>query len=909
MAFFVPFLVIMIAYAAVGIYPFGDRQIAIVDMYHQYIPLLSELQYKMQNGGNLFYSWNAAGGFNFLGSIAYYGSSPLNLILVLFPAKYLMEAVTLILMIKIGLAGLFMNLYLANTYSKGRNRESNNDAKGSMLTVAFGSMYALSSYVIGYYWCNMWIDVVALLPLCLLGLYRLINEDKPLLYCISLALALFSNYYIAYMLCVFIVVYLPVLWIRTSRNLSRNSFLKSLVKTAFYSVIGAGLSAIMIVPAYMALKKTYYTNSSIPGFWELKYEPMRLLTQLLPYAEVTHYNGAPNLYCGILAAVFLIIYFTLKTVRMREKIANAILLLFLFFSLLLNIPYFMWHGFHNPNCLPARFSFVVSFALVCISYETMMHIREIKINTVMAAIIATAAFCFLSFQITPEAAADGPAFVTAGTLFLAVYSGLIIAFKKRKLRINEFKNLFAVAICLEMLLTSSFSVEVVGNQDRTAYFDKTESVKEMLAAEEEGFWRTEAMNHLPQVDASALHHYKGITMFASTLNADHSEFMKRIGVASKPAGNRYDYVNANPLTNAMLGIRYLIDANADSETPYFTRRAGNDSMTLLENNYYLSVGYMLPYSVRGWSTEYENPFDSLNDYIRAATDGKVETLFEDAGDPSGFQSSITIENEGDGHFRTSGGEGTSGTAEIDYTLNADGQYYVCIDADQTANAKISIAGTEVRTIDRASGAAALVGYGRKGDQLKIRITYREDKSGPIYCKLARFNEEKWKEAYKLLSSEQMEVSDYGDTYIKGKIHAESDGVFLTSVLNEEGWKLYIDGKETEITPVGNFISAEFAAGEHDIELRYMSPGFIPGVILTIAAMIILGILCRYKGKIAGLVKIKKKEKMQAAGDEQKTGDEQNHEDEQNREAVNEREDVQESLDKQERENGQEQKNE
>ena len=390
---------------------------------------------------------------------------------------------------------------------------------------------------------------------------------------------------------------------------------------------------------------------------------------------------------------------------------------------------------------------------------------------------------------------------------------------------------------------------------------------------------------------------------------DSEDFISPNDALVSDSGNRYDYVNANPLTNAMLGIRYLIDANADSETPYFTRRAGNDSMTLLENNYYLSVGYMLPYSVRGWSTEYENPFDSLNDYIRAATDGKVETLFEDAGDPSGFQSSITIENEGDGHFRTSGGEGTSGTAEIDYTLNADGQYYVCIDADQTANAKISIAGTEVRTIDRASGAAALVGYGRKGDQLKIRITYREDKSGPIYCKLARFNEEKWKEAYKLLSSEQMEVSDYGDTYIKGKIHAESDGVFLTSVLNEEGWKLYIDGKETEITPVGNFISAEFAAGEHDIELRYMSPGFIPGVILTIAAMIILGILCRYKGKIAGLVKIKKKEKMQAAGDEQKTGDEQNHEDEQNREAVNEREDVQESLDKQERENGQEQKNE
>lgn len=890
LAFFVPFIAITIAYAAVGIYPFGDRQIAIVDMYHQYIPLLSELQYKLQNGGNLFYSWNGGGGFNFLGYIAYYGASPLNLILAIFPAKYIMEAVTLILMIKIGLAGLFMNLYLSNTYSAGRKHEHKAAANGSMLTVAFGSMYALSSYVIGYYWCNMWIDIVALLPLCLLGLYKLINGDGPLLYCISLALALFSNYYITYMLCVFIVIYLPVLWIRTSKDLSRNSFFKSLFKTASCSIIGAGLSALMIVPAYMALKKTYYTNSSIPDIWELEYEPMRVLTQLLPYAEVTHYKGAPNLYCGILAAIFLIIYYTLKSIKLREKLSNAILLLVLLFSLLLNIPYFMWHGFHNPNCLPARFSFVISFVLVCIAYEAFLHIREINEKTILAAVIATAAFCFVSYQIMPDAAADGPSFVVAGVLFPAVYTGLIIAFKRRKLRINEFKNLFAVAICLEMLLTSSFSVEVVGNQDRTAYFERNEAVKEMLAAEEEGFWRTEAMNHLPQVDASALHHYKGITMFASTLNADHSEFMKAIGVSSKPAGNRYDYVNANPLTNAILGIRYLIDAKSDSEAPYFTRKAGNESMTLLENNYYLSAGYMLPYSVRGWSTEYDNSFDSLNDFIRAATDGKVDALFEDAGEPSDFRSSITIENEGGGNFRTSDGEGTTGTADIDYILKEDGLYYVCLDTDQTKNAKISIAGTEVRTIDRAWGAAALAGYGRKGDLLRISITYNEGQSGSISCKLGVFNEDKWEEGYRLLSSEQMDVSEYGDSYIKGTIHAKSDGVFLTSVLNEEGWKMLVDGVETEITdPVGNFISAELTAGKHDIELRYRSPGFIPGVILTIGSLVILVILCRFRDRISDLMRKKKKEDEPEKTDDRERNYEKDREKEQGREDGQKRE--------------------
>ena len=78
----------LIAMIAEGIYPFGTQQIAIIDMYHQYLPFLSELQDKLQSGGSLFFSWNGGGGSNFWNLIAYYGASPLNLLLVLFPSVW-----------------------------------------------------------------------------------------------------------------------------------------------------------------------------------------------------------------------------------------------------------------------------------------------------------------------------------------------------------------------------------------------------------------------------------------------------------------------------------------------------------------------------------------------------------------------------------------------------------------------------------------------------------------------------------------------------------------------------------------------------------------------------------------------------------------------------------------------------
>ena len=70
-AFLIAVAAALIAMIAEGIYPFGTQQIAIIDMYHQYLPFLSELQDKLQSGGTLFLSCNGAGASNFSNLIPY----------------------------------------------------------------------------------------------------------------------------------------------------------------------------------------------------------------------------------------------------------------------------------------------------------------------------------------------------------------------------------------------------------------------------------------------------------------------------------------------------------------------------------------------------------------------------------------------------------------------------------------------------------------------------------------------------------------------------------------------------------------------------------------------------------------------------------------------------------------------
>ena len=307
-AFLIAVAAALIAMIAEGIYPFGTQQIAIIDMYHQYLPFLSELQDKLQSGGSLFFSWNGGGGSNFWNLIAYYGASPLNLLLAIFPKSLIMEAVTSILLLKIGLAAAFMAVFLRYAYGKGDTG-----------TAVFAVLYALCSYVMAYYWCIMWMDAVMLLPLCMTGLHKLIDEGKFSLYTVSLALIVFSNYYIAIMVCIFILCYYPVLYFIKVKNGGVRRCLLTTGKAAGCSLLGIAMSAVMLLPTYISMQDTYYISAEMPEVWKTYNDPLSIVNQLLPNVQLTVRSGLPNLYCGLIVVILLVFFITSRTIPAQRK--------------------------------------------------------------------------------------------------------------------------------------------------------------------------------------------------------------------------------------------------------------------------------------------------------------------------------------------------------------------------------------------------------------------------------------------------------------------------------------------------------------------------------------------------------------------------------------------------------------
>lgn len=78
-------------------------------------------------------------------------------------------------------------------------------------------MYALMMYMIAYSWNIMWLDVVMVLPLVVLGFEKMMRTGRYLWYILPLAYALIANYYIGFMLCIFLVLYYLVYALRKRR--------------------------------------------------------------------------------------------------------------------------------------------------------------------------------------------------------------------------------------------------------------------------------------------------------------------------------------------------------------------------------------------------------------------------------------------------------------------------------------------------------------------------------------------------------------------------------------------------------------------------------------------------------------------------------------------------------------------
>ncbi|MBR1597412.1 MAG: phosphoribosylformimino-5-aminoimidazole carboxamide ribotide isomerase [Lachnospiraceae bacterium] len=819
--------------------PFGGKCLVVVDGVHQYLPFFSEYQEKLTHLSDIQYTFDVGMGNNFISLWSYYLSSPFNLIIMLCSKSHLPMALNIIISTKIILAALCFAYFLMHYWKKPSK---------DMGVVAFSLLYAFSSYVVGYYWNLMWLDCIFIFPIIILGMKKMLNEKDSRLYVLALLYAFICNYYISFMICMFLV-----LWFFTFSFKSVSDFFFKGVRFAVASITTAMLSAVVLLPAYKGIMTTASAEFELPE-WEFYGTFADTLRSHLFCSEVlTNQIGdaGTNLYCGMLTILFAVVFFLMPGIKAEKKVKYlALLALFVvsFNNIELN---YIWHGFHNQYGIPNRFAFLYIFVLLLMAYE--VYRKREGLKWPMVIISYTISMLFVIFcYFNAETIYDDKTYMLSA-LLLTLYMVLLVLFCMAKGARKPLIIIVSFVAIFEMAINGLYGFYQDGSSEPDYYYGDTEAVAELrkrnggLGDDNTQFYREDVLQPL-FVDEATWHNLKSVGIFGSTVRGEMVDIMGDLGFYT--GANEYLYYGATPVTNALFGVKYVYTrrydfVNVDTDMiKVDSQESPSSTVSVYENPNILPVGYMVNEDILDFETYDNGPFTVQNELCGALTG--IEPIFVSILDDmkvNVYGTNMDIELIDDNNAKYSNAN-PSARGDMIYTVPHDMDLYVSTRGSNIHKVAILIDGTEVG-YDRYHGQLCHIGDLKAGQLVDIQFELgdNDDMDGELYCYPMEFKKDQFRDFYNVMLNRGMQVETVSDTKITGKVSAKDGEVFMTSIPYDDGWSVYCDGDKVEtLVLLDGFLGADIPSGEHEIKLVFRSPGSREGLLLTLAGVVFFLIL-------------------------------------------------------------------
>lgn len=818
---------VSIIYTVNKIAPFGNNSMLDVDFYHQYGPLLNELYDRVKDGGSILYSFNTAGGLPFYRNFLNYLSSPFNIILFLFKKENIVMAFSIIIGLKAVFASVSMSYYLKKTFKKD-----------GLLTCLFGVLYAFSGYFCAYYWNIMWLDGMVFLPLIMLGINKIIDEDNPIFYIVFLAIMLFANYFISYMICIFSVIYFVGLFIYRG-NFKIKNILKKILMFSLSSVLAAGLVSFMLIPLAHSLSSISATGDTFPAetsSFSISNYIFNHFTGVNRTVFASDTLPLPNVYPGMLTLVLILLIFMNKKINLKFKIMSLLILTIFFFSFNISSLDFIWHAFHVPNDLPYRYSFIYVFVLISLGYYSILRIKDVNIFIISISFAIIFVLVLLANKLDFENINDTKTIICLALLI--IYYLIIVLYK-----MNEKKTftyvLFSVVVMFEVIYGICINWDI--NHDIKNFMsDKKpyETLINKIRKHDNDFYRLEKNDYLTLNDG-AWYGYNGISTFTSMAYENVAKTQRKLGLAGNNINSYYYKEYQTPVYNTIFNVKYLLGDYIKNE--YYVPIYSNSSYNATGYNYASSISFAVNKDLEKLNLESYAPFKNQSDFVELSTN--VNNVFERVklidvkdGKLTGIKKGENLEGN---YFYQTINDSKRIIIDVD-NLKHDNLYFYIggdnITGFQVEDKYYSLTSDEYYVFDAGKF---------EKDSVSLTIKMKEDiDSGSIYLYAYTLNKDAFQNFYKKIKSESLVVTKYSDTLIEGNIHVSDDKVLFTSIAYDDGWSIYIDGKKVKTKKImDTFLSCDIKKGKHEIKLVYYPKLMKEGLITSLISLILLIVYC------------------------------------------------------------------
>lgn len=808
--------------AVMGITPFGNKSLAVVDANIQYLDFYAYLKDVLAGDNSAFYSFSKTLGGNTIGLLSYYLTSPLSLLVVFFPKSQLHLFFTLLVTLKIGLCGLTAAVFLRGRFA-GLHRYY-------ILLLSLG--YALMQYNLAQNSNVMWLDGVYMLPLILLGVYRLLRENKRALLIASVACSLLFNWYSAGINCLFSALYFlyELLLCESAPLRNGKQTLLRVWRYGYSMLLGLGCSMCLFFPTLLAL------GNGRAGA-DTKILSLDFIGNV--FSAVQNYTvgaleskGSVSLFCGSLILLGCIGFFFARQIPRRVKIitgaALAVTLLLFYwqpfvfvFSLLKTVASY-WY----------RYSYVGVMMLLVVAAWFFQALPEEKRNYGLlgkgaagfAAVLLVLDYVHSVYSLK----------ATYFTVLLCICIAAGVGFLGWCRRKGRYVKLAAVVlagvVCVESAVNACLVLRVYGTADQAAYVDYVEQQEKQidaLQAYDDDFYRVnqtstrimnEGTNLTANYNEAFAFNYPSISGYTSVSDNNQREFLARLGYRCENL-NTMNIVNTSILpADSLLGVRYVLSAYPVQGLERIDSLGCFNGKYVYKNPYCLPMAFTYTPDGRALDEEEDNPFVYQNGLYSYLLGRKVE-LFRSIqpirrSDADGVEYELSLP---EGEIAVYGYIDTD--RSLDAMVYADGELltgYAMWKSPRVFYIPAPGEGEHVTTVRLEAENAA--------DGITEEAFY--------YLDLALLEEVSAELTARAAENLILENGNVSCT-----VTAREGQRLYLSVPVDDGWKVMVNGRTVQTDSIGGcMMSLPLDQGENQISLRYTVPGLYLGIAVSVGSL-------------------------------------------------------------------------
>ncbi len=807
--FFIPVILLHIT-------PFGKDNLLTRDLMYQIYPFFLDLKNSLFHN-ELLYSWHGGFGIPYYRIFFNYLSSPVNIFVLFFNNKNVVDYFTFLLYFKLLLIGGSITFYLKKKF--------NTDNLILLIPIL---LYTFSGYFINMYFIVQWLDMLIFLPLLTYSIELLIDKHKIYPYIFILFLIMFINYYIGYMLCIYTAIYFFAYSIYKSKGITIKEKINNISKD-FLIILGSTsifilLSSFILIPNMFSFS-SFGSLDGIASIREYEFTIIDMIISHLPFVNyqvnMYYYGNPPVLYGGILSILLLIPFIFNKRINKRFRILY--ISLSFIFILVFRIPALdsIFNFFHSPNGLPYRYSFMYIFLLtiICSKMLLMPYKRyHIFISTVILEGLLTYLLIKGNYYYLDNK------FIIINMIAIGIYS-LLYLFKNDKI-----KYVFIVLCCIE--LSSYLYLSINKNYVDSKYTRYSIEDKELYDKYHDYRYRMETNIQFNEKDDYRIHTYpsykygyNSTSVFSSTSYGSLSEFVAKLGAYSNGT-TIINYLYNTPIYNSIFGIKYLIDY--DTDDTYYDKE---DRVSTYKYPFELIYGIN------------KNDFKIGNDILNNQNDlVKSFSGIENVLEPIKYKKELVYEDDN--------------IKVYDYKYKGDAFFYytnsniALIYDSKYMYSHLSIKKELIDLLDINNLLEETTSYIclRHTNDNKITVVFTKDadEDGVV---LFKTNKDKFKEFYEYMSKYQAKIDNIDSKGIKGSITLDNNMQVFTSIPYDKGWHAYVDGKEVKTSSLYNiFLTFDMDEGTHDFELKYKIPYIEETLLISILTFVtLMGVYFYFKG--------------------------------------------------------------